>query len=101
LKKKIMLKKYIMYFVFLKLSIKYSFFFFFFFFFYNIKKVLQIYWKINEYWYINIINYRNKIKMRWLQLSSATLLLASAVKAWEWDWATSGEASMTHVRISI
>jgi len=39
--------------------------------------------------------------MRWLQLSSATLLLASAVKAWEWDWATSGEASMTHVRISI
>jgi len=37
--------------------------------------------------------------MRWLQFSSATLLLASAVKAWEWDWAVSGEASMTHVSI--
>jgi len=38
--------------------------------------------------------------MRWLQLSSATLLLASAVKAWEWDWAVSGEASMTHYELN-
>jgi len=38
--------------------------------------------------------------MRWLQFSSATLLLASAVKAWEWDWAVSGEASMTHYELN-
>ena len=57
---------------------------------------------INIFYYIflSFNNYRNKIlKMRWLQFSSATLLLASAVKAWEWDWAVSGEASMTHVNI--
>lgn len=38
--------------------------------------------------------------MRWLQLSSAALLLASCANAWEWDWAVSGEASLTHYELN-